>query len=95
MYETHSDYIIEMELLEGGTLKEHLDRRKEEHNPFTESEASLIMKCIFSGLTHIHHKEFLHRDLKPENIVFGKPGDISSVKIVDFGLAVPYKTTMF
>ena len=29
----------------------------------------------------------MHRDLKPENIMFLKKGDLSSLKIVDFGLA--------
>jgi calcium-dependent protein kinase len=29
----------------------------------------------------------MHRDLKPENIMFQKKGDLSTMMIVDFGLA--------
>lgn len=29
----------------------------------------------------------IHRDLKPENIMFENMDDISSLKIIDFGLA--------
>jgi len=28
-----------------------------------------------------------HRDLKPDNIMLSKPGDISELKIMDFGLS--------
>jgi len=42
---------------------------------------------ILQGLAHIHSKSIMHRDLKPENIMFSRRGDLSSLKIVDFGLA--------
>jgi calcium-dependent protein kinase len=35
----------------------------------------------------MHSKNIMHRDLKPENIMFLKKNDLSSLKIVDFGLA--------
>lgn len=35
----------------------------------------------------MHSKNIMHRDLKPENIMLQKKGDLSSLKIVDFGLA--------
>jgi serine/threonine protein kinase len=32
----------------------------------------------------------IHRDLKPENIVFMDREDFSTIKLIDFGLAVKY-----
>lgn len=46
------------------------------------------MKGIFEGLKHIHSLDYMHRDLKPTNVVIDISSDLSSVKIVDFGLAI-------
>jgi serine/threonine protein kinase len=47
------------------------------------------MKGIFSALEYLHdHVNVIHRDLKPENIVIVDYDDLSSVKLIDFGLAV-------
>ena len=45
-------------------------------------------KKILEAVKFIHKHEIAHRDLKPRNIMFSKKNDISSVKIIDFGLAV-------
>ena len=45
------------------------------------------MKQIISGIDFLHRKDTLHRDIKLENIIFGKKGDFSTLKIVDFGLS--------
>lgn len=34
----------------------------------------------------------MHRDIKPDNLIFMRKGDIHSLKIVDFGLAINYKS---
>jgi Tol biopolymer transport system component len=67
------------ELLEGGTLRELLERG-----------ALPIRKAIdygvqtAHGLAAAHDKGIVHRDLKPENLFITKSGNL---KILDFGLA--------
>ncbi len=70
--------------MEGGSLDELLNDKT---RVFTIKEIQLIMIQILQGLAHIHSKSIMHRDLKPENIMFSRRGDLSSLKIVDFGLA--------
>ena len=35
----------------------------------------------------MHSKNIMHRDIKPENIVLEKINNLTTLKIVDFGLA--------
>lgn len=47
------------------------------------------MKGVFTALAHLHDEMgVIHRDLKPENLVVDSRDDLSSVKLIDFGLAV-------
>ena len=48
------------------------------------------MKNILGALVHIHERDIMHRDLKPQNILFADRNDLSSVKIIDFGLSEKY-----
>lgn len=72
-------YLV-MELLSGGEL---LRRPR----PFSEQQASKIMRQLASAVLFMHSKGVVHRDLKPENIVFAHESEDSPVKIVDFGFA--------
>jgi serine/threonine protein kinase len=45
---------------------------------------------LSDGLEYIHNQKFLHRDICPRNIMVNQDG---VVKIIDFGLAVPYTPT--
>jgi calcium-dependent protein kinase len=45
------------------------------------------MKILLEAVECMHNHEIIHRDLKPENLLFSTPGDYSSLKIGDFGLA--------
>ncbi|MEA2336490.1 MAG: eukaryotic-like serine/threonine-protein kinase [Thermoanaerobaculia bacterium] len=68
-----------MELLEGATLRERLER--------SELEVSRALDWghqIAQGLAAAHERGITHRDLKPENIFVTRDG---VVKILDFGLA--------
>ena len=58
--------------------------------PFTDKAVSLLIKNILGALVHIHERDIMHRDLKPQNILFGDRNDLSSVKIIDFGLSEKY-----
>ena len=47
------------------------------------------MRGIFSALEYLHNtNNVIHRDIKPENVVIMDYEDLSSVKLIDFGLAV-------
>ena len=68
-----------MELLEGETLRETLERVK-----LSPRKAVEIALQIAAGLAAAHERGIIHRDLKPANIFMTKHG---LVKILDFGLA--------
>jgi serine/threonine protein kinase len=71
-------YLV-MELLEGATLREHLDRGR-----FGTRRALLCAAQIAHGLSAAHDKGLIHRDLKPENVFLTRD---ERVKILDFGIA--------
>ena len=76
---------IIMEFLEGGTLKEYI---QENSNNITEDIAREIIKQILSALSYLHYScDVCHRDIKPENIMFSEKNNISSLKLLDFGLS--------
>lgn len=66
----------------GGTLRDMLTQKKS----FEPKESLKIAKSIIEGIRYLNNLGFIHKDLKPENIMFKKKGDLSSLKIIDFGL---------
>lgn len=71
-------YIVS-ELLEGGTLREHLDG-----SPLAVGKAIQYAAQLAEGLRAAHQKGIIHRDLKPENLFITDDGRL---KILDFGIA--------
>ena len=67
-----------MELLEGETLAERLQR-----SPIPVAEALKIGVEVASALDKAHRFGIVHRDLKPSNVMLTKGG----AKLLDFGLA--------
>lgn len=80
--ESNKIYLI-TELLTGGEL---LDAVLEKGN-YAERDAKACMKQLLRGIEYLHSRNIAHRDLKLENLLLCKKGDISKIKIVDFGLA--------
>ena len=73
-------YYMVMELVEGITLKEYIERKGRLSHKETISIA--IQMC--SGIGAAHKAEIIHRDIKPQNIIISKDG---KVKVTDFGIA--------
>jgi serine/threonine protein kinase len=73
-----------MEMLKGGDLFTHLERRKFRIN---EDRAREICHQLATAVFYLHSFGIAHRDLKPENILMTEDTDISTVRVVDFGLS--------
>ena len=73
------DYIV-MELIDGITLKQYMERRGKLNWP----EALHFITQIMKGLSHAHSRGIVHRDIKPQNIMVLRDG---TVKVTDFGIA--------
>ena len=46
---------------------------------------------MLDAIAYMHASGVVHRDLKLENLVLARPYDLSSVTLVDFGLAKALK----
>ncbi|CAD8178593.1 unnamed protein product [Paramecium octaurelia] len=79
-----TSYYIIMDLLSGKNLSILL---KNQHTGLTVEQSKLIMHALLSGIDYMHSKNVMHRDIKPENIVLEKINNLTTLKLVDFGLA--------
>ena len=79
---SHSDDIeyIVMELIDGITLKQYMDRR----GKLSWKETLHFSKQIAKALSHSHERGIIHRDIKPQNIMLLRDG---TIKVGDFGSA--------
>jgi serine/threonine-protein kinase len=76
-------YIV-MELLEGRTLREILNREA----PLETARATSIMLQTSDAVAAAHVAGIIHRDLKPSNILVTQSADHpAAVKVLDFGIA--------
>lgn len=73
------NYIV-MELVEGITLKEYIEKR----GKLSAKEAISISIQVAMGIEAAHKNHIIHRDIKPQNIMISKEG---KVKVADFGIA--------
>ena len=88
---------IEMELIDGATLSEIIERRGALPIPVCTALGILIARA----LVYAHSKEYvlygktyhglIHRDLKPSNIMISND---AKVKLMDFGIARPVETSL-
>ena len=73
------DYIV-MELVEGITLKQYMEKK----GVLNWKETLHFATQIAKALDHAHSRGLVHRDIKPHNVMVMKNG---SVRVTDFGIA--------
>ncbi len=74
-----ADYIV-MELIDGITLKQYMEKK----GILNWKETLHFATQIAKALEHAHSRGLVHRDIKPHNVMVLKNG---SVKVTDFGIA--------
>ena len=84
--ETNNQLLIKMEYIKYGTLS----RWMKDHHKIKEADASIIIGKVLSAVEYLHSMHICHRDIKPENIMISKENDLSSIKIIDFGLSAQH-----
>ena len=75
----NTEYIV-MELIDGITLKQYMEKRGQ----LNWRESLHFITQIMRGLSHAHSRGIIHRDIKPQNVMVLRDG---SVKVADFGIA--------
>ncbi|MDY3618104.1 Stk1 family PASTA domain-containing Ser/Thr kinase [Agathobaculum sp.] len=73
------DYIV-MELMEGVTLKEYLQKK----GHLSWQESLFFAQQIARALVHAHSRGIIHQDIKPQNVIILRDG---TAKLTDFGIA--------
>lgn len=77
--EDGTDYIV-MELIEGITLKQYLQRK----GHLSWEETIFFSEQVARALMHAHSRGIIHQDVKPQNVIILRDG---TAKLTDFGIA--------
>jgi len=77
---------LAMEWLDGEDLGQRLLR-----GPLSLAECLLCGERVAEALAFAHHRGIIHRDLKPANL-FLPHGDVTQLKLLDFGVARRFST---
>ena len=75
-------YYMVMELVEGITLKEYIEKKTADS--LQKETISNFPIQMVTGIQAAHNQHIIHRDIKPQNIIISKDG---KVKVTDFGIA--------
>ena len=73
-------YYMVMELVEGITLKEYIEKK----GKLSHKEVISIAIQMCNGIGAAHAAGIVHRDIKPQNVMISRDG---KVKVTDFGIA--------
>ena len=73
-------YYMVMELVEGITLKDYIEKKGQ----LSANETISISIQMATGIQAAHDQHIIHRDIKPQNIIISIDG---KVKVTDFGIA--------
>ncbi|MCF3649636.1 serine/threonine-protein kinase [Synoicihabitans lomoniglobus] len=90
--EVGGQYFMVMELVNGLSLEQFLEKHRELNRPIPVEMAVFIISRIARGLAYAHQKcdargrllGIVHRDIGPKNVLLAWEGD---VKLTDFGIA--------
>ncbi|MBI3536650.1 MAG: SUMF1/EgtB/PvdO family nonheme iron enzyme, partial [Chloroflexi bacterium] len=86
--EAQGYHFIVMEMLEGATLQQIIQRA----GVLSLERAAKILEQIASALDYAHARGFIHRDIKPSNIIVGE-NDFAT--LTDFGIAKAIEGSSF
>ncbi|CAD8147896.1 unnamed protein product [Paramecium pentaurelia] len=86
IYQGENSYYIVTDYLEGDTLYNYIKSYPDDQLPSYKIREAI--KIIITALNYLASKNIIHRDIKLENILLQKPNDITSLKLIDFGLAI-------
>jgi serine/threonine protein kinase len=76
-------------LLAGGTLEQLLERKRS----LSEVHTKAVAFALFSALAAIHKEKVVHSDIKPANLMFADVDDLTSLRVVDLGMAAYLQST--
>lgn len=77
-----SPYMV-LDYFEGETLKDVI----ENDGALSVEDAMLVFKQVAQALIHAHARDIVHRDLKSANVLLTQQGELTVVKLFDFGVA--------
>ena len=77
-------YYMDMELLEGDSLRTRLNEYRARRKRMPLAEATRILLDVLAGLDYAHSEGMIHRDVKPANVLLSRRGQ---AVLTDFGIA--------
>jgi serine/threonine-protein kinase len=81
----HDDLLaIVMELVEGPTLEQYLDKWG---GQLPYPDLGLVFRGVLDAMAEAHERGVVHRDLKPQNILLGPDEHGLNPRVADFGIA--------
>ncbi|CAK9058342.1 unnamed protein product [Durusdinium trenchii] len=86
--EKTQELVLILEYVPGGDC---IDLLEERERLLPEKLVARIIHQLLVVLNYCHKSGITHRDVKPENIMLTSLSDDAFCKVIDFGLATPYK----
>lgn len=83
IFEDRSEYILILELAQGGELQQVLD----EDEFLSEPASKHVMRQVLEGVEFLHENQIAHLDIKPQNILLTSPLPYGNIKLCDFGIS--------
>ncbi|MBW3600002.1 MAG: serine/threonine protein kinase, partial [Planctomycetes bacterium] len=82
---TKGEQYIVMEFLDGPGLQQLILHR----DPKLDGRRAMLIKQMAEAIDAVHKAGYIHRDICPRNFICSP--DLSSLKLIDFGLTLPAK----
>jgi tRNA A-37 threonylcarbamoyl transferase component Bud32 len=87
-FENEKYIYLVMQYFKGGDLFSYIYEYYKNKKMISEKNISRIIKIIAQCIQYLNNFGIVHRDLKPENIVFGENENISTLTLIDLGVAI-------